>query len=126
MVVDASSSKTNEKSLIAPEFSERGRGIINLKQEHSEAQLKEGDLEGFSFQTIDPPKLFDTRVDTVHTVSHVPEREAIAKTKTSSTTKHSSNSSFQKYSKPMGPLVPSSVKPSSQNPGILSKRHISR
>ena len=125
MVVDGSSLKTNERSLIAAEFSERSRGIINLKQEHGEAQLKEGDLEGFSFQTIDPPKLFDTRLDTDIT-SHVPDREAIPKTKTMGTTKHSSNSSFQKYSKPIGSLVPSSVKPSSQNPGILSKRHISR
>ena len=125
MAEDASSMKIKEKSLIASEFSERSRGIINLKQEHGEAQLKEGDLEGFSFQTIDPPKLFDTPLDT-DTTSHVPDREAIGKTKTTGTTRHSSNSSFQKYSKPIGPLVTSSVKPSSQNPGILSKRHTSR
>ena len=125
MVVDASTLKINEKSLPAAEFSERNRGMINLKQEHGEAQLKEGDLEGFSFQTIDPPKLFDTRPDT-DTTSHVPEREAISKTKMIGTTRHTSNSSVQKYSKPIGSSVPSSLKPSSQNPGILSKRHISR
>jgi hypothetical protein len=121
------SSKSTEKLPAATDSLSINR-TIKTKTEYTVSENKEGDTEAFPFQTIDPPKLFDTRKD--HDNSNSESKDNIlvtAKAAPNKTMKSHPEASYHNYQRTLPSSTPNVTgKANIHSSSSLSKKQMMR
>ena len=116
----ALSSKSSETNLTLMPSLPGSRGTKG-KSEPGPSQKKDEDTEAFPFQTIDPPKLFDTRPDQDQMKSEQKEPPLPPKISNKPTIKHNTETKYSNYQRNI-PTSSSNAMTANSQPNSLSKR----
>ena len=120
-------SKSSEKLPAATDSLSINR-TLKTKAEYTVSENKEENTEAFPFQTIDPPKLFDTRKDNDNSNSESKDNISVtAKVALSKTMKSHSDPSYHNYQRALPSSIPNVTgKANIHSSSSLSKKQMLR